>query len=143
MLMLLRFEEELIDSSEYKLPTGNTAGYRVSDKELKMARQLVESMADKWKPDDFRDEFRKRLSAVIEKRLKSKGLVSNVEGKDEGSEETATTNVVDFMSLLQKSLASKKRTPAKAAKAPVKKAAAKKAAAKRAPAKKTARRRSA
>jgi len=142
VLELLRFEEELIDATEYKLPTGNTAGYRVNDKELKMAKQLVESMADKWKPDEFRDEFRQRLSAVIEKRLKSKGLVSNVERTDEDGDETATTNVVDFMSLLQKSLASNKRTPAKAAKAPAKKAA-KKAAAKRAPAKKTTGRKSA
>jgi DNA end-binding protein Ku len=142
VLELLRFEEELIDASEYKLPTGNTAGYRVNDKELKMAKQLVESMADKWKPDEFRDEFRQRLSAVIEKRLKSKGLVSNVERTEEDSDETATTNVVDFMSLLQKSLASNKRTPARTAKAPAKKAA-KKAAAKRAPAKKTTGRKSA
>jgi DNA end-binding protein Ku len=144
MLMLLRFEEELVDSSEYKLPTGNSAGYRVNEKELKMAKQLVESMADKWKPDEFRDEFRKRLTAVIEKRLKSKGLVSNVERTEEGPEETATTNVVDFMSLLEKSLASKKRTPAKkAAKKTVKKVAKKAAATKRPPAKKTSSRRSA
>lgn len=144
MLLLLRFAEELIDSSEYKLPTGNAAGYRVNDKELKMAKQLVESMADKWNPEEFRDQFRERLSAVIELRLKSKGLVSNVEGKDEGHEEVATTNVVDFMSLLQRSLETNKRTPAKASKAPARKAT-KKAVAKRAatPAKKAHGRRSA
>jgi DNA end-binding protein Ku len=142
ILLLLRFEEELIDASEYKLPSGNAAEYRVSDKELAMAKQLIESMADKWQPENFRDEFKKRLSAVIEKRLKSKGLVSNVEGKDEAGEETATTNVVDFMSLLQKSLASNKRTPAKARKTPVRKTA-KKAVKKGAPVKKAARRRSA
>jgi len=142
ILMLLRFEEELIDASEYKLPAGNAVEYRVNDKELTMAKQLIESMADKWKPENFRDEFKKRLSAVIEKRLKKKGLVSNIERTEESDEETATTNVVDFMSLLQKSLASNKRTPAKAGKTATKKAT-KKANAKAAPAKKAARRRSA
>lgn len=143
MLLLLRFEEELIDASEYKLPTGKTDEYRVNDKELRMARQLIESMAGEWRPADFRDEFRERLTAVIEKRLKSKGLVSNVDKKSEDDDETATTNVVDFMSLLQKSLASNKRTPAKAASKVTVKKAAKKAAVKSAPVKKAPRRRSA
>lgn len=122
ILLLLRFEEELIELDEYKLPTGSNASYRISDKELAMARQLVTSMADTWKPEEFRDEFKHRLSAVIEKRLKSKGLVSNIEGKDDATDEAAATNVVDFMSLLQKSLASNKRTPAKSKAAPAKKA---------------------
>ena len=143
LLEILRFEEEIVDASEYKLPSGKTAEYRVNDKELKMARQLIESMSDAWNPSDFKDEFRERLQAVIEQRLKQKGLVSHVDGDKDGENETATTNVVDFMSLLQQSLASNKRTPAaKTAKvaraasagggkaAPAKKAAAKKSVAK-------------
>ena len=128
ILLILRFEEEIIDASEYKLPAGKTDEYRVSTRELDMAKKLIQSMADDWKPELFRDEFRERLSAVIEKRLKSKGLVV-VDGKAEGDEEEASTNVVDFMSLLQKSLASNKRTPPKAKKT------AGKAATKAAPAK--------
>lgn len=116
ILLILRFEEEIIAASEYKLPAGKTDEYRVSAKELDMAKKLIQSMADDWKPELFRDEFRERLSAVIEKRLKSKGLVA-VDGKGEGEEEEDSTNVVDFMSLLQKSLASNKRTPPKAKKA--------------------------
>jgi DNA end-binding protein Ku len=146
MLIILRYPQELVDASEYKLPEGEVAGYRISSKEMEMAGQLIESMSGKWKPGDFRDEFRDRLRTVIEKRMKSKGLVTPAEDESDVPE-NATTNVVDFMSLLQKSLASNKRTPAKkaAAKAPAKKAAkkapVKKAAAKKkAPAKKAARR---
>jgi DNA end-binding protein Ku len=142
VLEILRFEEEIVDASEYKLPSGKTAEYRVNDKELKMARQLIESMADEWKPGQFKDEFRERLQAVIEERMKSKGLVSHVDRDKDGENETATTNVVDFMSLLQQSLASNKRTPAakSAHKPAAKKAAAKKSVAKAAKtsAKKTA-----
>jgi hypothetical protein len=114
MLMMLRFAEELVDADEYKLPHGNAAEYRVNGKELEMAAKLIESMADEWQPEKFKDEFRERLTAVIEDRLKSKGLVAVDDGKG-GEEEVATTNVVDFMTLLQKSLATKKRTPAAAA----------------------------
>ena len=136
VLEILRFEDEVVDASEYKLPSGKTAEYRVNDKELKMAKQLIESMSDEWKPSDYKDQFSERLHKVIEARMKEKGLVSHIEGKDEDEAES-TTNVVDFMSLLQKSLASNKRTPAaKAAKKAPAKKAAKKAAAKKSVAKK-------
>jgi DNA end-binding protein Ku len=141
MLMLLRYPQELVDASDYKIPEGKASEYRVSDKEIQMAEQLIESMSDEWKPDDYRDEFRDRLRKVIEKRMKSKGVVTPPSDEEAETPENATTNVVDFMSLLQQSLATNKRTPAKkaAAKAP-RKTAAKAAPRKKAPAKKTTKR---
>ncbi|MEO8849245.1 MAG: Ku protein, partial [Casimicrobiaceae bacterium] len=53
------------------------------------------------------------LRKVIEQRLKSKGVVTPVDDDEGETPENASTNVVDFMALLQKSLASNKRTPAK------------------------------
>jgi DNA end-binding protein Ku len=149
VLVLLRYPQELVDVEDYALPTGKTTSYRINAKELQMAEQLVDSMSGKWEPGDFRDEFRDRLHKVIEKRMKSKGVVTPIEDEAE-TPENATTNVVDFMSLLQKSLASKKRTPAKkvaagaktkGGAAPRKRATAK--ATKKAPARKRASRRSA
>jgi DNA end-binding protein Ku len=99
---------------DYALPSGKTTSYRITPKELQMAEQLVDSMSGKWEPGDYRDEFRDRLHKVIEKRMKSKGVVTPVE-EDAAAPENASTNVVDFMSLLKQSLASKKRTPAKKA----------------------------
>jgi DNA end-binding protein Ku len=75
---------------------------------MQMARQLIESMASTWKPSEYKDEFRAKLHKAIEKRMKSKGVVTPPE--EETPEET-TTNVVDFMDLLRKSIASNKRTP--------------------------------
>ena len=145
MLMLMRYPQELVDASEYKIPEGEASQYRVSGKEIEMAEQLIESMSDEWKPADYRDEFRDRLRKVIEKRMKSKGLVTPPSEEEEEAPENAATNVVDFMSLLQQSLASNKRTPAK--KAPAKttrkttvKSADKTAPRKKAPARKGARR---
>ena len=113
MLMLLRYPQELVDAEEYKIPQGTVSSYRISPKEITMAEQLIESMCDQWKPGDYRDEFRDRLHKVIEKRLKSKGVVTPPEDDDAVTPENASTNVVDFMALLQKSLASNRRTSAK------------------------------
>jgi DNA end-binding protein Ku len=90
-------------------------------------------MSSDWKPGDYRDDFRDKLRAVIEKRLKSKGVTATIE-EDDRTPENATTNVVDFMALLKKSLGAKTRTPAKKTIEATKKAA-KKTAAKKAPAK--------
>ncbi len=136
VLMLMRYPQELVDVTDYKIPEGKPSDYRVTPKELQMAEQLIDSMSGEWKPDDYKDEFRARLHKVIEKRLKQKGVVTPEEDDREEVEES--TNVVDFMSLLQKSLATNKRTPAKksaarttaAKKKPVAKKATKKAPAK-------------
>jgi DNA end-binding protein Ku len=136
LLNILRYEAELVDPEEYGLPAKEAAAYRITPKEIQMASDLVKSMAGKWKPGDYRDDFRDKLRKAIEKRLKSKGITTTVNEEDERVPEHATTNVVDFMALLKKSIGAKKRTPAK--KAAVKNAATKKTAAKKAPAKKTA-----
>ncbi|RRN78667.1 Ku protein [Pseudoxanthomonas sp. SGD-10] len=144
ILMLLRYPQELVDPAEHKLPEGSASDYRISARELQMAEQLIDSMSGKWTPDDYRDEFRERLQAIIRKRIKSAGGTTQVDDEPDAPEET-TTNVVDFMSLLEQSLKAKKRTPAKKAspakKAPAKKAARKstaKKATKKAPAKRKA-----
>jgi DNA end-binding protein Ku len=151
VLILLRYPQELVDAEDYRIPEGAASQYRISDKEIGMAEQLIESMSEEWNPKDYRDEFRDRLRKVIEKRMQSKGVVTTDTEEEAEVPEDAATNVVDFMSLLQKSLASNKRTPAKksAAKSSGKSArstgkraakstAKKKSAAKKAPAKKRA-----
>ncbi|HEY4350918.1 MAG TPA: Ku protein [Paraburkholderia sp.] len=126
LLMLMRYPQEIVDIADYEIPTGSAASHRVTKPEMQMARQLIESMATAWKPSDYKDEFRAKLHKAIEKRMKSKGVVTPPE--EEATEE-ATTNVVDFMDLLKKSLASNKRTPTTAkrsAKKTAKKTAARK-----------------
>lgn len=146
VLILLRYPQELVDPEDYKLPQGQAGDYRVAPKELEMATQLIQSMTSEWDPSGYHDEFRERLSAIIQQRVKDTGATTKFE--EPAQHEDATTNVVDFMSLLQKSLETNKRTPAKsipvktaskpagakAVKSPTKKAA-KKAASKKTAAK--------
>ena len=117
MLIMMRYPQELVDPGDYKLPEGKASDYRVSAKELAMATQLVESMATEWNPDDYKDEFRERLSDIIRKRIKQKGKTTKVL-EEPAEEEEAATNVVDFVALLQKSLGEKGgKKPAAAKKA--------------------------
>jgi DNA end-binding protein Ku len=145
VLLLMRFPKELIDVDEYALPSGKAADYRISSRELEMAKELISAMGASFDPEQYKDEFTSRLRAVINRRIKEKGATTRISERGEEPPEDAATNVVDFMSLLQKSLASNKRTPAAkkatkpAAKAPAKRAA-RKAPARKAATKKAARR---
>ncbi|MDO1527254.1 Ku protein [Fulvimonas sp. R45] len=110
-LVLLRYPQELVDIGDYPIPDEAPSRYRISPREMEMAEKLIESMSTGWSPGDYRDEFRERLGKTIEKRLKSKGVVKPAALQPEEPAEGAATNVVDFMALLQKSLAENRRTP--------------------------------
>jgi DNA end-binding protein Ku len=112
LLMLLRYPQEIMPADEYAFPDKKISAYRVSSKELDMAESLVKSMVGKWKPDAYHDDFRERLTKVIEARIKAKGGVRAPAAEEAAMPKNASTNVVDFMSLLQKSIKDNKRTPA-------------------------------
>lgn len=112
MLMMMRYPQELVDIGDYRLPEGESRDYRITDKELEFSEQLIQTMTGEWTPDDYRDEFRERLQDVISRRMKEDGVVSAADQEPEVHDH-ASTNVVDFMELLQQSINKKQRTPAK------------------------------
>lgn len=117
ILLLLRYQQEVVDPQDFKLPAGAVGEYRITPKEQEMARQLIESMSGTWQPEDYHDEFRGKLEQILRKRIQAKGGTTKVD-IEPPQHEDASTNVVDFMSLLQKSLQAKTRTPAKKSSAP-------------------------
>jgi DNA end-binding protein Ku len=102
--------------------------------EQQMARSLVESMAGDFEPEDYSDNYREALEAVIEAKVEGREIV-----EPEEAQPTAG-NVVDLMSALRASVdaAKKNRGEAPAKKTAAAKAPPKKSSAKKAPAKKTA-----
>jgi DNA end-binding protein Ku len=95
MLELMHFATELIDVDEFKLPATTDIG----KKELQMAEALIDSMSDEWKPEDYVDEYREALEKVIEEKVEKGG---KVEAKP--ARKMKPTNVIDLVSVLQKSL---------------------------------------
>jgi len=131
LLMLLRYPQEIVPVDEYAFPDKKLSAYRVSAKELDMAESLVKSMIGEWNPDEYHDDFRERLTKVIEARIKAKGGVRAPSAEEVAMPKDASTNVVDFMSLLQKSIKDNKRTPAKKSGSAAKKGSAHRAGARR------------
>lgn len=111
VLFLLRYPQELIDAGEYVFPDKALKSYRIAPKEMDMARQLVKSMVADWKPEQHRDEFRARLNRVISARMKKGGKRAKAPAAVP-EKESGSGKVVDFMALLQKSIADHRRTPA-------------------------------
>jgi DNA end-binding protein Ku len=70
-----------------------------------MATQLIEAMTKKWDPDDYKDEFRAQLRKIIDEQIaRQKGKKVRAHKAEEAEPAEATTNVVDFMELLKRSL---------------------------------------
>jgi DNA end-binding protein Ku len=66
ILSTLRNEEEVILASDLSKPRGHAA----SQREIDMAQQLVSLLADEFKPEDYRDEYRERLLDFIGRKAK-------------------------------------------------------------------------
>lgn len=111
VLHLLRYPQELVDADEYSFPDKPLRSYKIAPRELEMASQLVASMVAPWKPEDYRDEFRARLSKVIQARQRKGKRVRAAEPEKSEKVEAGSGKVVDFMALLKKSIAENKRTP--------------------------------
>lgn len=112
VLLLLRFPQELIPAEQYAFPAGGARRFKLAPREREMAEQLVASMTTEWKPEQYQDEFRARLRKAVQARIRQKGSRRKIPEKPQESlPDNASTNVVDFMALLKKSLAENKRTP--------------------------------
>ena len=109
VLNLIRFEQEIIGADEYNLPDRKPKDYRIAPKEMQMAKQLIDSMVVDWEPSQYTDETRARLRELIESRTKKSGRKTKAPPAEK---EVASSNVVDFMSVLKKSLDTNRRTPA-------------------------------
>lgn len=118
VLELMHFPDELADPTELHLP-----GAEPGKKEMAMAEQLINSMSGKWKPDEWKDEYREALMELIEAKAAAPGKEVRVA---KGSRKP--TNVVDLVSVLQESLNAHSKSSGKAKKAKTTKSHARKAA---------------
>ena len=96
MLELMHFPDELRDASEFESP----ADQKLAANEMKMALQLIDSMTEKWDPDDYTDEYRNSLQDLIDKKVASGGK----ELPDKKPSTKRPSNVIDLAAVLQKSI---------------------------------------
>jgi DNA end-binding protein Ku len=102
-LNLLRYAGELRDPEEIGT-SADVGKEKVTEREMKMALELIESMSEEWNPDAYADDYAKDLLTMVEKKVKS-GKLQAIEGKDKGErEEDGDGKVLDLMPLLEKSV---------------------------------------
>lgn len=110
ILNLMRFPQELVEAGEFTLPSGSLARYRITPREMQMAEALVESMSSDWNPADYKDDFRQTLRKMVDAQIaKKRGRKVNAGQEKIRAQPGETTNVVDFMALLKKSLEGKEK----------------------------------
>jgi DNA end-binding protein Ku len=102
VLDLLRFQQEIRNTAELEIPGHNIKSYKISEKELALAQQLVDSMSTDWKPNQFHDEYRDALMKWIEKKAKSAGHPVSAPRQKEAK--GGRGKVIDMMGLLKKSV---------------------------------------
>jgi DNA end-binding protein Ku len=119
VLELMHFADEIVDQSTLEFP----ATEKPHENEMKVARLLIDTMTEAFDAEQFRDNYREQVLAMIEAR---------VAGQEVPKAEAAAPradNVVNLMDVLQKSLeeskkqrgaagAAKPKTEAKAKKPP-------------------------
>jgi DNA end-binding protein Ku len=94
VLTMMRFADELADLEDFTFPS--SAGIRPA--ELKMAKQLVESLSAEWQPEKYTDEYRDNLMRLIHAKLKGR------KPKLKERETPQQAEVVDLMARLRASL---------------------------------------
>ena len=109
VLDLLRWADEVRDAPNSAF--GDTASVAVSERELKMAEQLVEDMAAAWSPDLFHDEFKEKLQQLVQAKAAA-GDVATLQPLPGEEAPAASAEVIDLTDLLRRSLQSKTAAPA-------------------------------
>jgi DNA end-binding protein Ku len=94
LLETMFFPDEIRSTKELQ---DMAKGAKVSDRELKVAEQLIDSLTTDWDPDRYHDTYRERVLDLIEQKAKGKEVVVE-------KAEAPESNVVDLLAALEASL---------------------------------------
>lgn len=103
ILNLLRWGDEVRSWKNLSFPSEGTGGPGITDKELKMAEQLIIEMSSKWNPEEFHDSFKDEIMKLVERKAE-KGEIQTVAQPEEAEEGRAGAQILDLTELLQRSL---------------------------------------
>jgi DNA end-binding protein Ku len=102
MMETMFWPDEIRSTGALDLPEGNET--KVRAKELDMARSLVESLAEKFRPESYTDEYRVALEELIEQKMRGE--------KRNAKRRKTEPKVIDLMEALQASVAEAKKADA-------------------------------
>lgn len=100
VLNLIRYHDQVRSAQALNIPPSE----KVSEKEMALAKTLIEGMTEAWKPENYRDEYR---DAVME-RIERKARRLPAEEGEAPRDEATPGKVIDIMDLLKRSVEQKK-----------------------------------
>ena len=102
MIQTLRWADEIRDA-DFK---GVNSRAKISDKELEMSKQLVETYSEEFTPEEFEDDYQVELRKLIDAKIESGDTVDLEEtfAEDEDDDEDTGGDVVDLMAALRSSV---------------------------------------
>ncbi|HVF58479.1 MAG TPA: Ku protein [Thermoanaerobaculia bacterium] len=104
VLEILRFARELRATDELDLPGRNLKTLGITEREIEMGEKLVAGMAASWDPERYKDDYRKDLLKLIEKRVEAGELEGVEEAAPRPEPAAGGAKVVDLMALLKQSV---------------------------------------
>jgi DNA end-binding protein Ku len=107
VLNTLRYANELRAVDDVEVPSATLKAVGVKEREVEMARRLVEEMSDEWNPETFRDTYHEDLMALIEKRIKTGQTEAISSPEEEEEKQPAKGKIIDLMALLKRSVETK------------------------------------
>ncbi|MDQ2994072.1 MAG: Ku protein [Pseudomonadota bacterium] len=112
ILNLMRYSNEIVSAEEFNFPDKKPSEYKITAQEIKLTEQLIAQMTAKWDAKQYKDDYSKKIMAMIEKKIKhEEKLPAAKKLHIKGS-----SNLIDFVSAIKKSLADKKAKAKKSGK---------------------------
>jgi DNA end-binding protein Ku len=99
-LTTMRFHDEVVPADE--LDVIPEKKQKVAKREREMAEQLIDSLSTEFEPNQYRDEYREQLLALIEQKAEGKEIVAPE------AEAPKETKAPDLMAALEESIAAVK-----------------------------------
>ena len=100
-LHTMHYADEVREVPEY----GQTDNIQVKPEEVKLAKQLVDSLTGDFEPQKYHDEYQARLKELVDAKLKGREVAT--------APEPQLAPVIDMMEALKRSLAARESAPKK------------------------------
>lgn len=103
LVQLLRFHQELRDVKDFDFPETEIRKVHPSRQERQMAKELIDGMTDKWRPEQYHDEYHDAVMQLIKDKIAS-GETDVAKPREEEEDEDEEPATINFIEVLRRSV---------------------------------------
>jgi DNA end-binding protein Ku len=104
VLNLLRWGADIRPWKDLPLPAEGAKAAGLSERELKMAGELVKDMSSDWDPDEFKDSFKEEIMRLVDRKVASGDTEAVTKQEAVEDDGRGSAKILDLTELLQRSL---------------------------------------